>query len=111
MGKLKEAQQQQKEKQNGDTMSVDDAIDTDKLRANSSSDNSDDDEDDDLISPSKKKKKIEKPPISLELQRLFYQLQTGAESNHQTEYQLVSPKKKKKLKEKKKKKKKKKKKS
>ena len=42
-----------------------------------------DDEDEDI-----KKKKSNKPPISLELQRLFYQLQTRAESNHQNEYQI-----------------------
>eukprot|EP01083_Nonionella_stella_P286974 976745_1 len=43
------------------------------------------DDDDDVI---QQKKRNIKPPISLELQRLFYQLQTGAESNHQDEYQL-----------------------
>merc|ERR1711933_451260 len=46
---------------------------------------SDEDDDDDM---SPKKKKPTKPPISLELQRLFYQLQTGAESNHQNEFQI-----------------------
>merc|ERR1712048_1021494 len=84
--KMKEKEEQQKQKE--DKMNVDD--DENKIHgASSASDNSDDDEDDDLISSNgKKKKKVDKPPISLELQRLFYQLQTGAESNHQTEYDL-----------------------
>ena len=47
-------------------------------------DDDDEDDDDDLTKPVKPVK----PPISLELQRLFYQLQTGAESNHRGELEL-----------------------
>merc|ERR1712228_145870 len=84
----KESEEKQQQKDN-DNMSLCEEEPSDlnnKVRGSSSSDDCDEDEDDDLHR--QKKKKAIKPPISLELQRLFYQLQTGAESNHQSEYDL-----------------------